>query len=155
MRIYDIIKKKRDGFELTKEEIEFFVKGFVDGSVHDYQASAFWMAVFFRGMKERETADLTLAMAHSGDTVDLSRFGDLTVDKHSTGGVGDKTTLIVAPLVASLGCVMAKMSGRGLGFTGGTVDKMEEKRHSRCGTDGKSYPCGQKTLCPPRRHRNR
>ena len=125
MRIYDIIKKKRDGFELTKEEIEFFVKGFVDGSVHDYQASAFCMAVFFRGMNERETADLTLAMAHSGDTVDLSRFGDLTVDKHSTGGVGDKTTLIVAPLVASLGCVMAKMSGRGLGHTGGTVDKLE------------------------------
>lgn len=125
MRIYDIIKKKRDGFELTKEEIDFFIKGFVGGSVHDYQASAFCMAVFFRGMNERETADLTLAMAHSGDTVDLSRFGDLTVDKHSTGGVGDKTTLIVAPLVASLGCVMAKMSGRGLGHTGGTVDKLE------------------------------
>lgn len=125
MRIYDIIKKKRDGFELTKEEIEFFIKGFVEGSVHDYQASAFCMAVFFRGMNERETADLTLAMAHSGDTVDLSRFGDLTVDKHSTGGVGDKTTLIVAPIVASLGCVMAKMSGRGLGHTGGTIDKLE------------------------------
>lgn len=125
MRIYDIIKKKRDGFELTKEEIEFFIKGFVGGSVHDYQVSAFCMAVFFRGMNERETADLTLAMAHSGDTVDLSRFGDLTVDKHSTGGVGDKTTLIVAPIVASLGCVMAKMSGRGLGHTGGTIDKLE------------------------------
>ena len=125
MRIYDIIKKKRDGFALSKEEIEFFIKGYVDGSVHDYQASALCMAIFFQGMDERETADLTLAMAHSGDTVDLSRFGDMTVDKHSTGGVGDKTTLIVAPIVSSLGCVMAKMSGRGLGHTGGTIDKLE------------------------------
>lgn len=125
MRIYDIIKKKRDGFALSKEEIEFFIKGYVDGSVHDYQASALCMAIFFQGMDERETADLTLAMAHSGDTVDLSRFGSLTVDKHSTGGVGDKTTLIVAPIVSSLGCVMAKMSGRGLGHTGGTIDKLE------------------------------
>ena len=125
MRIYDIIKKKRDGFALTKEEIEFFIKGYVDGSIHDYQASALCMAIFFQGMDERETADLTLAMVHSGDTVDLSRFGKLTVDKHSTGGVGDKTTLIVAPIVSSLGCVMAKMSGRGLGHTGGTIDKLE------------------------------
>ena len=125
MRIYDIIKKKRDGFELTKEEIDFFIKGYVGGSIHDYQASALCMAIFFQGMNERETADLTLAMAYSGDTVDLSRFGDLTVDKHSTGGVGDKTTLIVAPIVSSLGCVMAKMSGRGLGHTGGTIDKLE------------------------------
>ena len=125
MRIYDIIKKKRDGFALSKEEIEFFIKGYIDGSIHDYQASALCMAIFFRGMNEKETADLTLAMAHSGDTVDLSRFGELTVDKHSTGGVGDKTTLIVAPIVASLGCIIAKMSGRGLGHTGGTVDKLE------------------------------
>ena len=125
MRIYDVIKKKRDGFALTKEEIEFFIKGYVEGSIHDYQASALCMAIFFQGMDARETADLTLAMANSGDTVDLSRFGDLTVDKHSTGGVGDKTTLIVAPIVASLGCVMAKMSGRGLGHTGGTIDKLE------------------------------
>ncbi len=125
MRIYDIIKKKRDGFELTKEEIEFFIKGYVDGTVYDYQASALCMAIFFQGMTEKETADLTLAMANSGDTVDLSRFGNKTVDKHSTGGVGDKTTLIVAPVVTSLGCVMAKMSGRGLGHTGGTVDKLE------------------------------
>ena len=125
MRIYDIIKKKRDGFALSREEIEFFIKGYVDGSIHDYQASALCMAIFFRGMNEKETADLTLAMAHSGDTVDLSRFGKLTVDKHSTGGVGDKTTLIVAPIVASLGCIIAKMSGRGLGHTGGTVDKLE------------------------------
>ena len=125
MRIYDIIKKKRDGFELSREEIEFFINGYVDGSIYDYQASALCMAIFFKGMSEKETANLTLAMANSGDTVDLSRFGDKTVDKHSTGGVGDKTTLIVAPIVASLGCVMAKMSGRGLGHTGGTVDKLE------------------------------
>ncbi len=125
MRIYDIIKKKRDGFELSKEEIEFFINGYVNGSIYDYQASALCMAIFFKGMTEKETANLTLAMANSGDTVDLSRFGDKTVDKHSTGGVGDKTTLIVAPIVASLGCVMAKMSGRGLGHTGGTVDKLE------------------------------
>ncbi len=125
MRIYDIIKKKRDGFALTKEEIDFFIKGYVDGSIYDYQASALCMAIFFQGMDERETADLTLAMAHSGDVVDLSGFGSLTVDKHSTGGVGDKTTLIVAPIVSSLGCIMAKMSGRGLGHTGGTIDKLE------------------------------
>ncbi len=125
MRMYDIIKKKRDGFSLTKEEIDFFIKGYVDGSIPDYQASAFCMAVFYKGMTEEETANLTMAMANSGDTVDLSVFGTLTADKHSTGGVGDKTTLIVAPICASLGCVMAKMSGRGLGHTGGTIDKLE------------------------------
>lgn len=125
MRMYDIIKNKRDNKELTKEEIEFFVKGYTDGSIPDYQASALTMAIFFNGMTEKETATLTLAMANSGDTVDLSLFGDETVDKHSTGGVGDKTTLIVAPIVASLGCIIAKMSGRGLGHTGGTVDKLE------------------------------
>lgn len=125
MRMYDIIKNKRDNKELTKEEIEFFVKGYTDGSIPDYQASALTMAIFFNGMTEKETATLTLAMAESGDTVDLSLFGNKTVDKHSTGGVGDKTTLIVAPIVASLGCIIAKMSGRGLGHTGGTVDKLE------------------------------
>ncbi len=125
MRMYDIIKNKRDNKELTKEEIEFFVKGYTDGSIPDYQVSALAMAIFFNGMTEKETAILTLAMAESGDTVDLSLFGDKTVDKHSTGGVGDKTTLIVAPIVASLGCIIAKMSGRGLGHTGGTVDKLE------------------------------
>ena len=125
MRMYDIIKKKRDGGALSKEEIDFFIKGYVDGSIPDYQTSAFCMAVFYSGMTEEETASLTLSMAHSGDTVDLSRFGTLSADKHSTGGVGDKTTLIVAPICASLGCVMAKMSGRGLGHTGGTIDKLE------------------------------
>ncbi len=125
MRMYDIIKKKRDGGELSKAEIDFFIKGYVDGSIPDYQASALCMAIFYSGMTEEETAQLTLAMAHSGDTVDLSRFGKDTADKHSTGGVGDKTTLIVAPIAASLGCIMAKMSGRGLGHTGGTIDKLE------------------------------
>ncbi|MBR0534862.1 MAG: pyrimidine-nucleoside phosphorylase [Clostridia bacterium] len=125
MRIYDIIKKKRDGNELSTAEIEFFIKGYVDGSIKDYHAAALCMAIFYVGMTERETADLTLAMANSGDTVDLSQFGSLTADKHSTGGVGDKTTLIVAPIAASLGCIMAKMSGRGLGHTGGTIDKLD------------------------------
>ncbi len=125
MRMYDIIKKKRDGGELSTQEIDFFIKGYVEGTIPDYQASALCMAIFYKGMTPKESADLTLAMANSGDKVDLSCFGDLTVDKHSTGGVGDKTTLIVAPIVASLGCVIAKMSGRGLGHTGGTIDKLE------------------------------
>lgn len=125
MRIYDIILKKRNGGTLTKEEIACFIDGYVDGSVPDYQAAALCMAIFFRGMTDEETAALTDCMARSGDMLDLSRFGDLTVDKHSTGGVGDKTTLIVAPIVASLGGKVAKMSGRGLGHTGGTVDKLE------------------------------
>lgn len=125
MRMYDVILKKRDGGELTPEEIAFFVKGYTDGSIPDYQASALMMAIFYKGMTEEETVCLTKEMAQSGDEIDLSRFGDLTVDKHSTGGVGDKTTLIVAPIVASLGGKLAKMSGRGLGHTGGTVDKLE------------------------------
>ncbi len=123
--MYDIIKKKRDGGTLSKEEIDFFINGYVDGSIPDYQASALCMAIFYKGMTEEETANLTMSMAHSGDTVDLSRFGNMTADKHSTGGVGDKTTLIVAPICAAIGCIMAKMSGRGLGHTGGTVDKLE------------------------------
>lgn len=125
MRMYDIIEKKRNGNELSKEEIEFFIKGYTDGIIPDYQASAFCMAVYFKGMTENETVLLTEAMANSGDTVDLSMFGTLSADKHSTGGVGDKTSLIVAPIVASLGGKVTKMSGRGLGHTGGTVDKLE------------------------------
>ena len=125
MRMYDIIHKKRLGEALSESEIRFFVRGFTNGTIPDYQASAFAMAVMFVGMTDAETAALTLAMAESGDTVDLSMFGALSVDKHSTGGVGDKTTLIVASIVASLGAKVAKMSGRGLGHTGGTVDKLE------------------------------
>jgi len=125
MRMYDIITKKKHGEELSDEEILEFVRGYVAGEIPDYQATALLMAIYFRGMSDRETATLTMAMANSGDTLDLSSFGTLTVDKHSTGGVGDKTTLVVAPIAASLGCKVAKMSGRGLGHTGGTVDKLE------------------------------
>ena len=124
MNILDIIAKKRDKKELTKEEIEFFVKGYTEGSITDYQAAALVMAIYINGMNEIEITDLTLFMAHSGDVLDLSSLGEV-VDKHSTGGVGDKITLILMPIVASLGIPVAKMSGRGLGFTGGTVDKLE------------------------------
>lgn len=125
MRMYDIILKKRNGEELTDDEIAFFIDGYTRGKIPDYQASALMMAIFYKGMTDRETVCLTDRMAHSGDTVDLSRFGEMSVDKHSTGGVGDKTSLIVAPIVASLGGKVTKMSGRGLGHTGGTVDKLE------------------------------
>lgn len=125
MRMYDIIHKKRNGGELSEKEIKFFVNGYTDGSIPDYQASALCMAIYFRGMSADETAALTLAMADSGDRIDLRGIDGFTVDKHSTGGVGDKTSLIVAPIVAANGGKVAKMSGRGLGHTGGTVDKLE------------------------------
>jgi pyrimidine-nucleoside phosphorylase len=125
MRAVDIIIKKRDRGELSREEIEFFVQGLTSGEIPDYQAAAWAMAVFFRGMTARETADLTLAMAHSGEVLDLSDAVPLAVDKHSTGGVGDKVTLVVEPLVAACGVPVGKMSGRGLGYSGGTIDKVE------------------------------
>ena len=125
MRIVDIIEKKRDGHPLSKEEISFFINGYTKGSVPDYQASALAMAILFRGMSKEETAWLTDAMMHSGQTIDLSRISGIKVDKHSTGGVGDKTSLVLGPLVSSCGAKLAKMSGRGLGHTGGTLDKME------------------------------
>ena len=125
MRVYDIIKKKRDGEELSAAEIKYFIEGYAKGEIPDYQASAFCMAVYFKGMTERETADLTFAIRDSGEKPDLSGITGIRADKHSTGGVGDKTSLIVVPAVAACGVKVAKMSGRGLGHTGGTVDKME------------------------------
>ncbi len=125
MNILDIIAKKRDREELSKEEIEYFVKNYTEGNVTDYQASALVMAIFINGMTKQETTNLTLAMAHSGEILDLSSLNKTIVDKHSTGGVGDKVSIIVLPIVASVGVPVAKMSGRGLGFTGGTADKLE------------------------------
>ena len=125
MNILEIIAKKRDKKELTKEEIEYFVKEYTKGTIADYQASALIMAIYINGMNEREAKDLSLSMAYSGDVLDLSELGDNIVDKHSTGGVGDKVSIILLPIIASLEIPVAKMSGRGLGFTGGTVDKLE------------------------------
>ena len=124
MTASEIINKKRDKTHLTFGEIKFFIDGIVSGTIPDYQTSALLMAIFLNGMTDKETSDLTKVMANSGRTLNLDMFGGLAVDKHSTGGVGDKTTLVVAPIAASLGCKVAKMSGRGLGFTGGTVDKL-------------------------------
>ncbi len=132
MRAVDIIIKKRDRQELTREEIEFFVRGITSGEIPDYQVAAWAMAVLLNGMTARETADLTLAMAHSGEILDLSDVVDFVVDKHSSGGVGDKTSLVVLPVVAACGLPIGKMSGRGLGFSGGTLDKMESIPGFRC-----------------------
>lgn len=125
MNILDIIAKKRDGEVLSKEEIEYFIEGYTKGNITDYQAAALVMAIYINGMTDLELFDLTFSMAKSGEILDLSEFGEAIVDKHSTGGVGDKVSIIVLPIVAALGVPVAKMSGRGLGFTGGTVDKME------------------------------
>ncbi len=139
MRIYDIIAKKRDGFELTDKEIAFFVRGFTKGEIKDSQAAALLMAFYLNGLTDSETLCLTNEMAHSGDMLDLSSIGAVTADKHSTGGVGDKTTLVVAPIVAALGVKIAKMSGRGLGHTGGTVDKLESIEGFRTELSGEEF----------------
>lgn len=135
MNILDIIAKKRDKNELTKEEIEYFINGYTCGEIADYQAAALVMAIYLNGMTNKETTNLTIAMANSGERLDLSNLNKIIVDKHSTGGVGDKVSIILLPLVASFGIPVAKMSGRGLGFTGGTVDKLESIPGYKTGVD--------------------
>ena len=139
MNILEIIEKKRDKKELTKEEIKYFIEGYTNGQIADYQASALIMAIYLNGMTKQETTNLTIAMANSGEKLDLSSLNEVIVDKHSTGGVGDKVSLILLPLVASLGVPVAKMSGRGLGFTGGTVDKLESIPGYQTGIDIHSF----------------
>ena len=143
MRMTDIIEKKRDKKPLDDKEIAFFVSGVTDKSIPDYQISALLMAILLNGMDKREILTLTLEMAKSGDMLDLSDLPH-TVDKHSTGGVGDKTTLIAAPMAAAMGCTVAKMSGRGLGFTGGTVDKLEAITGCKTALDINEF---KKTVC--------
>ena len=135
MNILEIIEKKRDKKELKKDEIEYFIEGYTNDKIADYQASALIMAIYLNGMTKQETTDMTIAMANSGEQLDLSKLNEIIVDKHSTGGVGDKVSLILLPLVASLGVPVAKMSGRGLGFTGGTVDKLESIPGYQTGID--------------------
>lgn len=164
MRMVDIIEKKRDGHQLTSEEIQFIINGYTDGSIPDYQVSAFLMAVFYQDMTDEEITQMTLAMVHSGEIVDLSSIEGIKVDKHSTGGVGDTTTLILAPLVASVGVNVAKMSGRGLGYTGGTLDKLEaipgfkveltEERFIQLVNDTKVAVIGQSGDLAPKRQKN-
>ena len=139
MVMYDLIEKKKKGLALDKEEIEYVVNGYTKGEIPDYQMSAFLMAVWFQGMNKEETYELTMSMMRSGDVLDLSNINGVKVDKHSTGGVGDKTTLILGPIVASLGIPVAKLSGRGLGHTGGTIDKLESIPGFKTSVDSEAF----------------